>query len=136
MANCIEWTGAVGTDNYGKKWNNSKRTWMQAHRWTYEQEVGPIPKGLMIRHLCHNRLCVNPAHLAPGTMKDNRQDDIDAGKDWFKGETNGNAKLTDAQVNEIKLLQPIGRSPYGFVSKLAKQYGIDRTHIYRVWSKE
>ena len=136
MSDCIEWTGTIGLDGYGKKWNNSKRNWVQAHRWVYEQEVGAIPDGLMIRHLCHNKRCVNPAHLEPGTMKDNRQDDIDAGKDWFKGENNYFAKLTNNQTKEIQKLKPIGKPPYGYIRDIAKKYDIDRTHVYRIWSKE
>ena len=34
-----------------------------AHRWAYQQFVGPIRPGLEIDHLCRTRLCVNPAHL-------------------------------------------------------------------------
>ena len=136
MSDCIEWTGTIGADGYGKKWNNKKRNWVQAHRWVYEQEVGAIPDGLMIRHLCHNKKCVNPDHLEPGTMKDNRQDDIDAGKDWFKGENNYFAKLTNNQTKEIQKLKPIGKPPYGYIRDIAKKYDIDRTHVYRIWSKE
>ena len=136
MIDCIEWTGTIGADGYGKKWNNKKRNWVQAHRWVYEQEVGAIPDGLMIRHLCHNKRCVNPAHLEPGTMKENRADDIAAGKDWFRGENNYFAKLTNNQTKEIQKLKPIGKPPYGYIRDIAKKYDIDRTHVYRIWSKE
>lgn len=39
-----------------------------AHRVVYEHELGPIPAGLTLDHLCRVRSCVNPAHLEPVTI--------------------------------------------------------------------
>jgi hypothetical protein len=44
-----------------------------AHRFSYQTEVGPIPDGLFLDHHCHNRACVNPAHLEPVTHKKNAE---------------------------------------------------------------
>lgn len=33
------------------------------HRLMYEDIVGPVPKDLVLDHLCRIRHCVNPAHL-------------------------------------------------------------------------
>lgn len=43
----------------------------RAHRWAYEQFVGPVPEGLVLDHLCRVRNCVNPAHLEPVTHQEN-----------------------------------------------------------------
>ena len=134
MSKCIEWNGGYFSDGYGRKWSKKKRNWIRAHRWVYEQEVGPIPKGLMVRHLCHNRACVNPEHLAVGTAKDNRQDDILAGKDWFRGEKNSMCVHSDKIIDEIYALKPNGKPPYGYIRDLAKKYDINRTTIHRIWS--
>lgn len=44
-----------------------------AHRWYWEQVVGPVPKGMQLDHLCRNKMCVNPKHLEAVTPKVNRQ---------------------------------------------------------------
>ena len=44
-----------------------------AHRWLYEQRVGPIPDGLELDHLCRVKLCVNPAHMEPVTEAENHR---------------------------------------------------------------
>lgn len=42
--------------------NGGKNTAL-AHRVAYELEVGPIPDGMQLDHLCRVRNCVNPSHL-------------------------------------------------------------------------
>ena len=62
---CWRWTGPTA-GGYG-------RVQIYAHRWMYEREVGPIPDGLQIDHLCRNPLCVNPEHLEPVTHAENQR---------------------------------------------------------------
>ena len=44
---------------------------LPAHRYFYEVFVGPVPKGLVLDHLCGHCGCVNPLHLEPVTPKVN-----------------------------------------------------------------
>lgn len=68
---CWVWLAGQATGGYGK-FNDAGRTW-RAHRWAYEAEVGPIPEGMHIDHLCRNRLCVRPDHLEPVEPLENVQ---------------------------------------------------------------
>lgn len=64
---CWLWTSTVVWNGYGQFRINNRRVY--AHRFAYEQVVGPVPDGL--DHLCRNRRCVNPAHLEPVTRQEN-----------------------------------------------------------------
>lgn len=66
---CIRWTGSVMKTGYGRVSVNGIN--MLAHRVAYEHEIGPIPSGLVLDHLCRNRWCINPQHLEPVTITEN-----------------------------------------------------------------
>ncbi|MBS0242356.1 MAG: HNH endonuclease, partial [Proteobacteria bacterium] len=83
---CWPWTGSVMNANgYGqvsaKSRLTGKPTMHSAHTVAWElANSTTIPLGRIVRHVCHNPLCQNPAHLRLGTNADNVADDKAAGK--------------------------------------------------------
>lgn len=69
---CWLWQGTKMTVGYGMlPLGGGPKVY--AHRFAYELLVAPIPRGLHIDHLCRVRLCVNPSHLEPVTMAENKR---------------------------------------------------------------
>lgn len=55
---------------------------VDACRWIYECEVGDIPDGYQIDHLCENWRCVNHDHLEPVTVLENNRRYRETRKSW------------------------------------------------------
>jgi len=68
---CWNWTAAIGSSGHPNFFFEGKVGC--AHRWAYANFVAPIPAGMQIDHICHNRACVNPEHLRPATNKQNAE---------------------------------------------------------------
>lgn len=95
----------------------------RAHRYAYQLHKGDIPEGLMLRHLCGNKLCVNPDHLEPGTMADNAADGILLGE-TLRGARNGRAKISEDDARYI-LTNPDGLTG----AQLARKFGVSAPTI-------
>lgn len=63
---CWIWQRAISQKGYGTA-TDRRRSAPQspAHRVVYEREVGPVPDGYHVHHLCGVKRCVNPQHLLP-----------------------------------------------------------------------
>jgi len=100
---CWLWQGLRNKLGYGRFYGDGR--YHQAHRFAYEQFVGPIPDGLLLRHTCDNPPCCNPAHLIPGTDRENTRDKMERGRFVsLRGTAHSNAKLTEENVRQIREL--------------------------------
>lgn len=100
---CWVFTGATHKFGYGmiNKSDSKDSDVTTAHAFSWEIEKGPIPEGLSVLHHCDHPPCVRPSHLFIGTHQDNMDDMMAKGRQVC-GEKNGNAKLTESQVREIR----------------------------------
>lgn len=73
---CVLWIGAT-KGGYGVIVIDGRQR--AAHRVAYELARGPIAEGLVVDHLCENKLCVNPEHLDLVTPGENV-------RRWYAGE--------------------------------------------------
>lgn len=85
---------------------SSKR--IAQHRIVYEECFGEIPDGLVVRHKCDVRNCINPEHLEIGTQHDNVMDTVKRGR-TLRGERHPGHKLNEETVREIKALIASGK---------------------------
>jgi len=89
-----------------------------------------IPTGLVIMHSCDVPLCVNPKHLILGTQQANTYDRDRKGRQvTAHGTEHKLAKLNDDDVRAI-------RSASVSQKKLAKQYGVSQSLIWRILRRE
>jgi hypothetical protein len=126
---CWLWLGGLTTSGYGHFWNGTRS--VLAHRHAYEKLRGTVPAGLYVLHRCDVRCCVNPDHLFLGTNEDNMADMASKGRrrGITAGEDDGRAKLTAEDVRSIR------ESSLG-LTKIAHQYGLNRSHVYAIRAKK
>jgi hypothetical protein len=129
---CLLWTGRLNGDGYGKIDFEGRE--YGVHVLAYLTFVGPIPEGLQVQHSCNVRRCFEPVHLSVGTNQRNMDYRNACGRQ-ARGEHAGRAKLTEAQVRELRTRADeigtghSGRRPAGEPRRpslrlLAEEYGI------------
>lgn len=133
---CIPWTGKKHGYGYGSISRNGER--YLTHRVAWERAFGPIPPGMVVMHECDNPPCYRLSHLRLGTYRDNFMDAVAKGRQRlmprYYGEGHGRAKITEAQVREIRDRLAGGEKP----SQLATEYGVSVPLMYairvrRIW---
>lgn len=122
---CWPWMSAISDSDYGLYRPYGSKIRFRAHRVALEQAIGPIGE-LLACHTCDNKRCCNPRHLYAGTHVDNGRDASERNQLADQsGEKNGNSKLTEKQVDEIR-----ERIKAGDTNKaIAKEYGVHHATI-------
>jgi len=103
---CWHWTGGrSGSAGYGSITRGGRL--YAIHEYTFLCRYGYLPSGMVLDHLCDNRLCCNPAHLKVSTAANNCR----------RGR---NAKLSREQADEIKRRRAAGEK----LEAIAADYGV------------
>ena len=127
---CLLFDGATNSNGYGCMRTGDKT--VLVHRYALTLFTGPCPEGMEACHatanICGNRHCFSPAHLRWGTRKENQADKIPDGT-VTRGTFNGNAKLDDADVLEIRRIYAAGGTSQ---RKLAAEYGVNHRQINKI----
>lgn len=121
---CWRWTAGLTRNGYGAFHGIQGKT---AHRMAYTVAFGAPAFGLHVLHKCDNRKCVNPAHLFLGTQTDNMTDMV-AKQRQARGGAHSQAKLTEAQVRDMRALATAGVSH----RDLAASFSVGRSYVSAV----
>ena len=127
---CWPWrNGTIGRRGYGVIKFKGK-SW-RAHRVAFLLSGGRLTEAKpLVLHSCDTPGCCNPFHLRAGDDADNGADKASRNRvPRLNGETNPAARLTDAQVAEIRT-RYTGRR--GELSALAREYGCHRTNVLAI----
>jgi hypothetical protein len=141
---CWLWIGTVNPSGYGlmKSCGTKGRL---AHRFALEEATGAQPSlDIQACHRCDNPSCVNPEHLFWGTRAENMADMARKGRAsrlvgdsnpartrperLARGDRHGNAKLTDADVERIR----VERKGGVMLKVLSARYGVSMAQISRI----
>lgn len=71
MTNCIYPNSKSRSDGYAFMYYPPKRKAIKAHRAAWMLANGPVPKGMVLDHICKDRACINLEHLRVVTQQEN-----------------------------------------------------------------
>jgi len=136
------WQGAVSSEGY------ALFTYLgvtrHAHRWVYEETVGPVPEGAYVLQRCGVRLCMRPTDLYVGDHAQSMRQRDTFGRTArgarhgsktrpgrvISGEDHWDSRLDWPAVREIRARHEAGES----TRALAGRYGVRQNTIWKIIS--
>lgn len=133
---CVDWPWSVDSSGYARVWGPDQRV-ERVSQIMLERAGRPRPPapGNHALHSCDRPVCVAPWHLRWGTTGENQAEAYErglrrpAGVALLRGEQVGHARLTEAQVREIRQAYAAGGVTQ---QQLADQYGIAQVNIGKI----
>ena len=125
---CWNWRGGTSGNGYGRfRKGRALEGMIPAHVFAYELENGAMPKGMLGLHKCDNRGCCNPAHIFPGTSKDNAQDCLAKGR-----HTSLFRNYYDERRNRTRLRMGKRKSPQAVRKNCFKRWSFGEPNAVRL----
>lgn len=129
VGECLEWNGGYTCNGHPTTKHNGK-PWL-VRRLVLALQGIEIKTNHVVVTTCSNKRCINPAHLVQHSLRQHmkamglagkQSDRIRSAKIAATKRANGQAKLTEAQVREI-------RASTGTLRELAAIYGVNKSRI-------
>lgn len=125
-ATCYIWTGAVGSDGYGRiaiKNRIDGSRMVTPHQIAAVLRFGPIPVGATVLHDCDVRLCcrADPGHVRIGTQGENIRDAVRRGRivGPRPGRVDVRGKVGASRAIQAAVLTAADQSPEALAAVLA-----------------
>lgn len=131
VGECILWQGSKDATGYGRVRLAFAPGINFAHRLSYFVANGPFDLSLRVCHRCDVPSCVNPEHLWLGTQRDNIDDMLRKQRQRggrSKGEDHSQARLTNADVRQMRQLRRETAMPF---KNIAELFGVSPMTAYR-----
>lgn len=147
-AACWIWTGAKVGTGYAGFWFENKTQHASAAAW-FLGTGDMVPPGMLLCHTCDDILCIRNddrgvyvvdgveyercGHLWLGTVQANVTDRVNKGRQYHpNGEKHPMARLSTADVSDIRMRYGKGGKGGLTQDQLAELYGVRRSQISRI----